>query len=71
MNHLSALRPGLATACGSLPHVDPGAAIDLVLDVLPGLPAAPALPQRHPDEGMLGQAASGTRRASWWRGTVR
>ena len=24
MNHLSALRPGLATSCGSLPHVDPG-----------------------------------------------
>jgi hypothetical protein len=49
----------MATACGSLPHVDAGEAIDLVLDSLPGLPAAPALPARHPAEGMLGQAAWG------------
>jgi hypothetical protein len=56
---LRALRPGMATACGSLPHADPVAAIDLVLDVLGDCPAAPTLPARHPAEGMLGQAAIG------------
>jgi len=56
---VSALRPGLATACGSLPHTDPTEATELVLDALPGLPAAPTLPRRHPSEGMLGQAAWG------------
>lgn len=61
MNHLQTLRPGLATACGSLPHADPAAAVDLLLESIPGLPAAPALPNRHPSEGMLGQAAAGMR----------
>lgn len=58
-NHLLALRPGLATTCGSLPHADVDAAIDLLLDTVAGLPAAPTLPNRHGAEGMLGQAASG------------
>lgn len=58
-NHLHALRPGLATACGSLPHASLEEAADLLLDSLPGLPAAPTLPNRHPAEGMLGQAAVG------------
>jgi len=59
VNHLLALRPGLATACGSLPHVDPARATRLLLDTIAGLPAAPALPNRHAGEGMLGQAAWG------------
>ncbi len=58
-NRLHALRPGLATACGSLPHVDAAEATGLLLDTVPALPAAPALPNRHPAEGMLGQAALG------------
>jgi hypothetical protein len=49
----------LATACGSLPHADADTAAALVLDALPGCPAAPSLPNRHPLEGMLGQAAAG------------
>jgi methionine synthase II (cobalamin-independent) len=59
VNHLSALQPGLATACGSLPHADPIEACALVLDTLPGLPAVPALPRWRPAEGMLGQGAWG------------
>jgi hypothetical protein len=58
-NQLHVLRPGLATACGSLPHADPAAAIELLLDTIVDLPAAPSLPNRHPAEGMLGQAAWG------------
>jgi len=58
-NHRSVLRPGLATACGSLPHAGAGEAVDLLLEALPGLPAAPSLPNRDPAEGMLGQGAWG------------
>ena len=42
-----------------------------MLDTLPGLPAAPALPQRHPAEGMLGQARVGARRRRGRGATVR
>ena len=59
LNPIAALRPGLATACGSLPHTDIDDAIALVLDVLGECPSAPSLPSRHPCEGMLGQAAAG------------
>ena len=48
-----------ATAVGSLPHVDPAAAVALTLELLPTLPAAPQLPRRHPAEGMLAQAVDG------------
>lgn len=58
-NHLHALRPGLATACGSLPHADPAEATALLLDTIGGLPASPSLPALHPAEGMLGQGAAG------------
>jgi hypothetical protein len=58
-NHLHALRPGLATTCGSLPHDDPEAAVELLLETLPVLLAVPSLPNRDPAEGMLGQAAIG------------
>lgn len=58
-NHLQVLRPGLATTCGSLPHASLDEAADLLLGAVPDLPAAPTLPNRHPDEGMLGQAAAG------------
>jgi hypothetical protein len=54
--HLTA---GVATGIGSLPHTDPRAAADFVLDRLPDLPAIPSLPQRSPAESMLGQAAVG------------
>jgi hypothetical protein len=53
------LPTGAATSIGSLPHTDPAVAVALVLDVLADLPAAPQLPQRHPAEGMLAQAADG------------
>jgi hypothetical protein len=47
------LRGGVATAIGSLPHVDAIAASELVLGALPDLPCAPQLPIRSPLEGML------------------
>ena len=50
---------GLATAIGSLPHVDPNAAAELTLRRHPGLPAIPSLPNRSPWESMLGQAVAG------------
>lgn len=59
MRPLDALRPGMATACGSLPHVELDDAADLILATLTECPAVPSLPNRHPAEGMLGQAAVG------------
>ncbi len=50
---------GLATAVGSLPHVDPVAAAELSLRRHPSLPAIPSLPNRSPWESMLGQAVAG------------
>jgi hypothetical protein len=47
--------PGIATAIGSLPHRDAGAAAALVLRCLPELPAAPQLPIRTPLEGFVAQ----------------
>jgi hypothetical protein len=58
-NQLHALRSGLATACGSLPHTDVADATALLLETVGGLPAAPTLPRRHPAEGMLAQGAWG------------
>lgn len=55
------LLSGAPTAIGSLPHRDPRAAADLVLELLPELPAVPSLPQRSPHEGMLAQAVVGIR----------
>ena len=49
--------PGIATAIGSLPHRDAGAAAALVLRCLPELPAAPQLPIRTPLEGFVAQWA--------------
>lgn len=48
---------GLATSIGSLPHTDPRAAAELVLEIQPRLPAAPSLPNRSGVERMLAQAA--------------
>lgn len=50
---------GTATAIGSLPVDDADEAVDLVLRLLPRLPAAPSLPAAHPVEGMLAQGAWG------------
>jgi len=50
---------GVATGIGSLPHVDPDVAVALVLERFPDLPAAPSLPRRSPNEGMLAQGAWG------------
>ncbi len=49
--------PGMATAIGSLPHRDAGAAAALVLRCLPDFPAAPQLPIRTPLEGFIAQWA--------------
>jgi len=49
------LTPGLATGIGSLPHTDPVEAAEVVLRLLPDLPAAPQLPERDPREGMIAQ----------------
>lgn len=56
-----ALPVGLATAIGSLPHVDPSEAVDFALRHNPRLPAAPSLPARSRREGMIAQAAHGVR----------
>ncbi|HUW01585.1 MAG TPA: hypothetical protein VMW08_04455 [Acidimicrobiales bacterium] len=53
------LAPGEATGIGSLPGTDHTAAIDLVLDRTPGLPAAPSLPLAAPAEYLLAGAAIG------------
>lgn len=50
---------GVATGVGSLPHVDPGDAVEFVLRHSPRLPYAPSLPARSRREGMIAQAASG------------
>ncbi|MEZ5141741.1 MAG: hypothetical protein R2726_04370 [Acidimicrobiales bacterium] len=50
---------GLATSIGSLPHVDPTDAVELVLRYQHRLPAAPSLPARSRREGMIAQAADG------------
>ena len=50
---------GLATAVGSLPHVDAKAAAELALRRHPSLAAIPSLPMRSPWESMLGQAIAG------------
>lgn len=50
---------GLATGIGSLPHCDPGDAVDFVLRHAPRLPFAPSLPARSRREGMIAQAATG------------
>lgn len=47
------MRGGIATAIGSLPHVDAVDAAQLVFAALPDLPCAPQLPARSPHEGML------------------
>ncbi len=49
------LVPGLATGIGSLPYTDAREAADVVLRLLPELPAIPQLPGRDPREGMLAQ----------------
>lgn len=46
---------GVATGIGSLPHLDPAAAAQLVLEVTAALPAAPQLPRRSPLEQMVVQ----------------
>ena len=59
--------PGMATAIGSMPHRDAGAAAALVLRCVPELPAAPQLPMRTPLEGFVAQwirAIDGVRRRS-------
>jgi len=51
------LVPAVATAIGSLPHTDPQAAAELVLEAHPRFPAAPQLPMRTPLEGIVAQWA--------------
>lgn len=50
---------GLSTGIGSLPHCDPGEAVEFVLRHAPRLPFAPTLPARSRREGMIAQAATG------------
>jgi len=50
---------GLATAIGSMPHVDPKEACSLVLTHLPEIPAWPQLPQRSFLENMYAQFSEG------------
>ncbi len=52
------LAAGFGTGIGSLPHTDAAAAVRLVLDATPELPAVPQLPQRDPREGMIAQWAT-------------
>ena len=53
------LRAGTPTSLGSLPHVDPRAAAEFVLEHQPLLPAIPSLPRRSVYESMVVQAADG------------
>lgn len=53
------LAAGIATAIGSLPHTDAGAASSLVLRCLPELPAAPQLPNRSAHEHVIAQWMQG------------
>ncbi|MBM3245973.1 MAG: methionine synthase [Candidatus Omnitrophica bacterium] len=50
---------GLATAVGSLPHQDAGAALDLVFKYTPRIPFWPQLPKRDSREGMVRQFSEG------------
>src|SRR4030043_1889059 len=50
---------GLATAVGSMAHVDPQKACSLVLKHLPEIPAWPQLPQRSFQENMYVQYSEG------------
>ncbi|HEY48481.1 MAG TPA: methionine synthase [Dehalococcoidia bacterium] len=50
---------GLATAIGSMPHVDPQEACSLVLSHLPEIPAWPQLPNRSFTENMYAQFSEG------------
>jgi hypothetical protein len=54
-----ALPVGLSTGIGSLPHFDPGEAVEFVLRHAPRLPFAPSLPARSRREGIISQAATG------------
>ena len=56
---VQALRPGVVTSIGSLPHRDADSAAAFVLRHHAGLPAAPQLPRRSPLEGMVAQGARG------------
>lgn len=59
MTGLRALRPGVVTSIGSLPHRDADSAASFVLRHHPELPAAPQLPRRSLLEGMVAQAGRG------------
>ena len=50
---------GLATGIGSLPLVDPRAAVDLIIAHVPEIPFWPQLPRRSPLEGMVPQFLEG------------
>jgi hypothetical protein len=53
------LLPGAVTGIGSLPYTDTAEAVRCALRHAPLLPAAPQLPRRDPNEGMLAQAVAG------------
>ncbi len=42
----------LPTSVGSLPHLDPAAACELICRLLPAFPAWPQLPRRDPREAI-------------------
>ncbi len=46
---------GMATGIGSLPHIHPDEAIELIFKHIPQIPFWPQLPKRSPREGMLAQ----------------
>lgn len=54
-----ALKAGMVTSVGSLPHHDADEAAEFVLRRHPLVPSAPQLPHRSPLEGMIAQAARG------------
>jgi len=55
----------MATGIGSLPHDDPGEAVELVLLSLPEAPFWPQLPRRGPREAMDGQYSEGLPGLAW------
>ena len=58
-NRVVPLPVGMSTSIGSLPHFDPGEAVDFIVQSHTRMPAAPSLPARSRREGMIAQAAHG------------
>ncbi|MGH7739469.1 MAG: hypothetical protein ACREL1_04910 [bacterium] len=62
---MNGISPGARIAVGSLPHLDPPAAVQFQLRFFPEIPAWPQLPKRSPQEWMTRQGLSGLPGLIW------